>query len=185
MITTILSDTKTHMHKSIEALKNDFTKIRTGRAHPSLLDQVRVDYYGTLTPLSQVANVATLDAQTLSVTPWEKALVPAIEKAIATSNLGLNPSNNGGVIRVPMPVLTEERRRELVKVVRAESENAKVSVRNVRRDGISQLKTLEKDKEISEDELRKAETDIQKLTDDHTKQVDSLMAEKETELMSV
>ena len=165
MIDEITEDAGSRMAKSVESLKTDLTKIRTGRAHPSLLDQVMVDYYGTPTPIKQVANVVAEDSRTLAVTPWEKPMVQAIEKAILVADLGLNPATAGTVIRVPMPALTEERRRDLVKVVKAEGEAAKVAVRNIRRDANGDFKDLLKEKEISEDESRKAEEGIQKLTD--------------------
>jgi len=160
-------------------------KIRTGRAHPSLLDHLRVDYYGSEMPISQVANVGVEDARTLTVTPWEKQMVQAIEKTILKSDLGLNPATSGTVIRIPMPPLTEETRRELVKVVRHEGEAAKVAIRNIRRDANSDFKELLKEKEISEDEEHKAEDDVQKLTDRYVSEVDKVLAGKETELMEI
>ncbi|MBU0655298.1 MAG: ribosome recycling factor [Gammaproteobacteria bacterium] len=185
MIDDIKQDAEQRMQKSIEALKHDLAKIRTGRAHPSLLDQVTVDYYGSDVPLSQVANIGTEDARTLKVTPWEKPMASKIEKAIMTSNLGLNPSNDGSVIRVPLPALTEERRRDLVKVVKGEAEGARVAIRNIRRDANSTLKMLLKEKEISEDEERRAEDEIQKLTDRYIKEVEGVLEKKEKELMEV
>lgn len=185
MIADIKKDAEQRMQKSIESLKNDLTKIRTGRAHPSLLDQVTVDYYGSEVPLSQVANVSTEDARTLKVVPWEKPMASKIEKAILISNLGLNPSNDGTVIRVPLPALTEERRRDLVKIVKGEAEGARVAIRNIRRDANSDFKTLLKEKEISEDEERRAADDIQKLTDQYVKEVEVVLEKKEKELMEV
>ena len=185
MIADIKKDAEQRMQKSIESLKNDLTKIRTGRAHPSLLDQVTVDYYGSEVPLSQVANVSTEDARTLKVVPWEKPMASKIEKAILISNLGLNPSNDGTVIRVPLPALTEERRRDLVKIVKGEAEGARVAIRNIRRDANSDFKTLLKEKEISEDEERRATDDIQKLTDQYIKEVEVVLEKKEKELMEV
>ncbi len=185
MIADIKKDAEQRMHKSIDALRNDLTKIRTGRAHPSLLDQVTVDYYGSEVPLSQVANVSTEDARTLKVVPWEKQMAAKIEKAILTSNLGLNPANDGNAIRVPLPALTEERRRDLVKVVKAEAEGARVAIRNIRRDANSDFKALLKEKEISEDEERRAADDIQKLTDQFIKEVETVLEKKEKELMEV
>ncbi|OZB77947.1 MAG: ribosome recycling factor [Halothiobacillus sp. 13-55-115] len=173
------------MHKSIDALKVELSKIRTGRAHVSILDHVSVDYYGSMVPLSQVAKLSAEDARTLSVTPWEKEMVGKIEKAIMTSDLGLNPSTSGLVIRVPMPALTEERRKELGKVVRTEGENAKVAVRNIRRDANNDLKNMLKDKEISEDDERRGQDLIQKLTDQCVTEIDKLVAEKEKELLEV
>lgn len=185
MIADIKKDAEQRMQKSIEALRNDLTKIRTGRAHPSLLDQVMVDYYGSDVPLSQVANISTEDARTLKVVPWEKPMAAKIEKAILISNLGLNPANDGNAIRVPLPALTEERRRDLVKVVKAEAEGARVAIRNIRRDANGDFKALLKEKEISEDEERRATDDVQKLTDHFIKEVDAVLAKKEKELMEV
>ncbi len=173
------------MGKSVESLKTELTKIRTGRAHPSLLDQIQVDYYGAATPIKQVANVAVEDSRTLSVTPWEKDMVQKVEKAIMSSDLGLNPATAGTVIRIPMPPLTEERRRDLVKVVKQEAEGARVAVRNIRRDANSDFKELLKEKEISEDEERKAEENIQKVTDSYIAKIDQVLADKEAELMEV
>jgi ribosome recycling factor len=173
------------MHKSVEALKHDLTKIRTGRAHTGLLDHIQVDYYGAMVPLSQVANVGLGDARTITIQPWEKKMVQPIEKAIRDSDLGLNPATTGEVIRVPMPPLTEERRRELTKVVRHEGENARVAVRNLRRDAITHLKDLLKKKEVPEDEERRAQDDVQKLTDKNIAEIDKLVAEKEKEIMTV
>ncbi len=185
MIEDIKKDASQRMQKSVVALKNAMAKIRAGRAHTSLLDQVMVPYYGSDVPLSQVANVGVEDARTLTVTPWEKNMVSVIEKAIMTSDLGVNPNSAGMTIRIPIPPLTEERRRDLVKVAKAEAEQARVAVRNIRRDANSTLKDLLKEKEISEDEERSAEEAIQKLTDTVIKQVDEVLAEKEADLMEV
>lgn len=173
------------MKKSIEALKHELAKIRTGRAHPSLLDHIMVSYYGNEVPLTQTANVAVEDARTLTVTPWERSMVPAIEKAIMTSDLGLNPSTAGTVIRVPMPPLTEQRRRDLIKVVRQEAENARVAVRNIRRDANNELKAALKDKQISEDQERRSQEQIQRLTDQYIKEIDVLLSEKEADLLAI
>lgn len=173
------------MLKSIEALKSDLAKVRTGRAHTGLLDHVMVDYYGTMMPINQVANVNLLDARTISVQPWEKKMAQAVEKAIRESDLGLNPQSQGDQIRVPMPALTEERRRELVKVIKHEAESAKVAVRNLRRDANQQLKDLVKAKEASEDDERRAQDDIQKMTDRFIVEVDKLVSQKEAEIMAV
>ena len=173
------------MQKTLEALKLDLGKVRTGRAHTGILDHVHVDYYGNPTPLNQVANVSLLDARTISVTPWEKKMVSAIEKAIRDAGLGLNPSAMGDLIRVPMPALTEERRRDLTKVVKAEAENARVAVRNIRRDANTGLKDLLKSKSISEDDDRRAMEEIQKLTDRHIAEIDKALAAKEIDLMAV
>lgn len=181
----LLKDLKTRMTKSVEAFKVDLTKIRTGRAHPSLLDHVQVEYYGSQSPLAQVANISVLDARTLQIVPWDKSMVQPIEKAIAGSGLGLNPNTSGTNIRVPLPPLTEERRKEMTKVVRAEAEGARVSVRNIRRDSIQHCKDMLKDKKITEDELRRAEERIQKTTDEVVKQIDQLAQEKEKELMEI
>ncbi len=185
MINEIQKDAEQRMKKSIEALKADLTKLRTGRAHPSLLDQITVEYYGTEVPLSQVANISVSDARTLTVTPWEKKMVPVIEKAILNSDLGLNPATAGDVIRIPLPPLTEERRRDLIKVVRQEGEKARVAIRNIRRDAIHQLKDLLKEKEISEDEERRAEEAIQKLTDRMVAEVEKVLSEKEKDLLEI
>ncbi len=185
MINDIQKDATTRMGKSIESLKHEFSKIRTGRAHPSLLDQINVSYYGTETALSQVANIAVEDARTLSITPWEKPMVQAIEKAILKSDLGLNPAVNGMVIRIPLPPLTEERRRSLVKVVKNEAENGRVAVRNIRRDANSEVKDALKEKLISEDEARAAEEKIQKLTDQYVKEIEKLLEAKEADLLSM
>jgi len=185
MIDEIIQDAESRMNKSVESLRTELTKIRTGRAHPSLLDQVMVDYYGSMTPIKQVANVVAEDSRTLAVTPWEKPMVGAIEKAIMTANLGLNPASQGTVIRVPMPVLTEERRRDLVKVVKGEGESGKVAVRNIRRDANSDFKELLKEKEISEDESHGAEDQVQKLTDKYVAEIDKLLEAKEKEMMEI
>jgi ribosome recycling factor len=173
------------MQKSIEAFKNDLAKIRTGRAHTGLLDHIQVDYYGSSVPISQVANMTLIDARTIGVQAWEKKMVPVVEKAIRESDLGLNPATQGDQIRVPMPALTEERRRELTKVVKSEGENAKIAVRNLRRDANEQLKKLVKDKEISEDDERRASDDVQKLTDKNVAEIDRLVVSKEAEIMTV
>ncbi|BCA95425.1 ribosome-recycling factor [Legionella antarctica] len=185
MIDNIKQDSEKRMKKTIEALRTDMTKIRTGRANSSLLDHVQVDYYGNSTPLSQVANVTTSDSRTILVTPWEKSMVAAIEKAILTSDLGLNPSTAGSAIRVPMPPLTEERRKDLIKVVRSEGEQGRVSIRSIRRDANNQLKELVKDKAISEDDERRAAEVIQKLTDKYIAEVDGVLVEKEKDLMEI
>jgi ribosome recycling factor len=185
MIGDIQQDASGRMGKSIDALKKSFTKIRTGRAHPSLLDQVVVSYYGADTPLSQVANVAVDDSRTLSVTPWEKSMMQAIEKAIMSSDLGLNPVTNGNIIRVPLPMLTEERRRDLVKLVKAEAENGRVSIRNIRRDANSEIKEALKEKMVSKDDAHAGEEKVQKITDDYIKQVEKLLEEKEADLLSI
>jgi ribosome recycling factor len=173
------------MQRSIDAFKNDLSKIRTGRAHTGLLDHIQVDYYGSPVPISQVANMTLIDARTIGVQPWEKKMVPVVEKAIRDSDLGLNPATQGDVIRVPMPALTEERRRELTKVARSEAETAKIAVRNLRRDANEQLKKLVKDKEISEDDERRAGDDVQKLTDKFVTEIDKLVTTKEAEIMTV
>ncbi len=185
MIKEILDDARSRMGKSIESFKKDLVKVRTGRAHPSLLEQISVDYYGVDTPLSQVANVNIEDARTLMVTPWEKTMVQAIEKAIMTSDLGLNPASAGQVIRVPLPPLTEERRRDLVKVVRNEAEQGRISVRNIRRDAISHIKEYLKEKEISEDEAHHGEDEVQKITDENIAIVEQILKDKETDLLEV
>ncbi len=173
------------MAKSVEAYKGELQKIRTGRAHPGLLDQVQVEYYGSMVPISQVANVSLLDARTISVQPWEKGMGPKIEKAIRESDLGLNPAAQGDLLRVPMPALTEERRKELTKVVRHASEDAKVAVRNLRRDANEHLKRLLKDKSISEDDERRAQDDVQKLTDRTIAEIDRVTQAKEAEILAV
>jgi ribosome recycling factor len=173
------------MHKSLDALKADLAKVRTGRAHTGLLDHISVDYYGTQTPIPKVANVSLLDARTLGVSPWEKKMLGAIEKAIRDSDLGLNPASHGDMVRVPMPALTEERRRDLTKVIKHEGENAKVAVRNSRRDANQALKELLKSKAVSEDQERRTQEEIQKLTDKHIAEIDKMIAAKEAELMAV
>ncbi len=185
MIEEIKQDASERMQKSIESLKTELTKIRTGRAHASLLDHIMVDYYGNDVPIKQCANISVEDARTLKVTPWEKPLVSAIEKAIMNSDLGLNPNSAGTVIRVPMPLLTEERRKDLVKVVRNEAEGGRIAIRNIRREANSDFKELLKEKEISEDESRKAEEDIQKITDKYVAEVELVLQVKEKELMEV
>lgn len=185
MIEETIKDAEVRMGKSVDSLHTELAKIRTGRAHPSLLDHITVDYYGTATPLSQVANVSVEDARTLSISPWEKDMVAPIEKAIMKSDLGLNPATAGTIIRIPMPQLTEERRRDLVRVVKNEAEGGRVAVRNIRRDANSDFKELLKEKEISEDEERQAEERIQKLTDTYVAKVDEALAAKEKELMEV
>jgi ribosome recycling factor len=173
------------MDQSIAAFKNNLTKVRTGRANPALLDTVQVDYYGSMLPISQVANLSLIDARTIGIQPWEKGMGPKIEKAIRDSDLGLNPSSMGELIRVPMPAMTEERRRELTKVVRGEGENAKIAIRNLRRDANETVKKLVKDKLASEDDQKRSEADIQKLTDKHITEVDRLVASKEQDIMAV
>jgi len=184
-IADIKKTAEAKMAKSIEAYKNELQKIRTGRAHPGLLDQVHVDYYGSMVPISQVANVTLLDARTISVQPWEKGMGAKIEKAIRESDLGLNPAAQGDLLRVPMPPLTEERRKELTKVVRHEGEDAKVAVRNIRRDANEHAKKLLKDKEIGEDEERRSLDEVQKLTDRTIAEIDRLISGKEAEIMAV
>lgn len=173
------------MQKSVDAFKNELTKIRTGRAHPGILDQVQIDYYGSMVPISQVANVTLMDARTISVQPWEKGMGAKIEKAIRESDLGLNPSSQGDLIRVPMPPLTEERRRELTKVVKSAGEDAKVAIRNLRRDANEQAKKLLKDKLITEDDERRSQDEVQKLTDKTIVEVDKLVQSKEAEILAV
>ncbi|GAB1256750.1 ribosome recycling factor [Aurantivibrio plasticivorans] len=185
MINDIKQEAETRMQKALDALAVHFNKIRTGRAHPSILDGIMVSYYGSDTPLSQVANVNVEDARTLSITPWEKQLVPDIEKAIMKSDLGLNPATAGEVIRVPMPALTEETRKGFIKQARSEAESARVSVRNVRRDAIAQLKDLQKEKEISEDDERRAQDEVQKITDKFIAKVDESLKAKEADLMEI
>jgi ribosome recycling factor len=184
-IAEIKSTTETRMNQSVAALKNNLGKIRTGRANTGLLDSVQVDYYGSMVPISQVANVSLLDARTISVQPWEKGMGAKIEKAIRESDLGLNPASMGDLIRVPMPMMTEERRKELTKVVRGEGEGAKVAIRNLRRDANEAVKKLVKDKAASEDEQKRAEADTQKITDRHIAEVDQLVASKEQDILAV
>ncbi|AKX44360.1 ribosome-recycling factor [Thiopseudomonas alkaliphila] len=185
MINEIKQDAKERMSKSLESLQHAFAKIRTGRAHPSILDSVMVSYYGADTPLRQVANVVTEDSRTLALTVFDRSMIQAVEKAILTSDLGLNPATAGTTIRVPMPALTEETRKGYTRQARQEAENARVAIRNIRRDAINQLKDLEKEKEISEDEERRAADEIQKVTDGFIADVDSALAAKETDLMEV
>lgn len=183
MIEDIKKDTDQRMDKSVVALGQTFKKMRTGRAHAGLLEHIAVDYYGSKTPLSQVANIAVEDARTLTVTPWEQPMIQVVEKAIMNSDLGLTPASAGTVIRVPLPALTEERRRDLAKLVKNDAENARISVRNIRRDSIHDLKDLLKEKEISEDEERRAEQAIQVLTDQHIAKLDELSEKKQEEIM--
>ena len=184
-IADIKKSAEQKMQKSLETLRADLGKVRTGRAHTGILDHIHVDYYGNPTPLNQIANVSLLDARTISVTPWEKKMVAAIEKAIREADLGLNPASMGDLIRVPMPALTEERRRDLIKVVKGEAENARVAVRNIRRDANNALKELLKSKVVSEDEERRAQDDVQKLTDRHIAEIDKALVAKEADLMAV
>ena len=185
MIDEIKQDAKVRMGKSIESLKNDLTKLRTGRANPSLLDHVMVSYYGSDVPISQVANISVADARLLTVTPWEKGVAQDVEKAIRNSDLGLNPAAAGDIIRVPLPALTEDRRKDMIKLVRSEGEAAKVAIRNIRRDANNDFKELVKEKEISEDDERRAHDDMQKLTDTHIAEVDNHLGVKEKELMEI
>ena len=185
MINEIHNDANDRMNKTLASLESDFSKIRAGRAHPSLLEQINVEYYGTLVPISQVSNITTEDSRTLKVTPWEKDMVGPIEKAVMTSDLGLNPNSMGQVIRIPLPPLTEERRKELVRVVRDEAEHARVAVRNIRRDAISDYRELLKEKEISEDETHRAEENIQKITDQHIGLIDKSLSNKENSLLEI
>lgn len=185
MIEDIRKDAAERMDKTLASLKTELAKLRTGRAHPSLLDHVTVSYYGSDVPLNQVANVNVEDGRTLTVVPWEQNMVSAVEKAIMQSDLGLNPNSAGNVIRVPMPPLTEERRRDMTRVVRAEGEQAKVAIRNIRRDANGDLKDLVKEKMISEDEERRAQDVVQKLTDEHVKGIDALVSAKEADLMAI
>jgi ribosome recycling factor len=184
-VADVKKNTDQKMQKSIETLKNDLAKVRTGRAHVGMLDHVQVDYYGTPTHINQVANVTLLDARTIGVQPWEKKMIATVEKAIRESDLGLNPSTQGDVIRVPTPALTEERRKEMVKLVKNEAEDAKIAIRNIRRDANEGLKKLLKDKAISEDDERRAQDDVQKLTDKFVAEVDKLVTEKEKEVLTV
>lgn len=185
MINDIKADAQARMKKTIEALEGAFNKVRTGRAHPGILDGVMVPYYGTDTPLKQVANVGVEDGRTLTISPWEKHLIPDVEKAIMKADLGINPSTSGDLIRLPMPPLTEETRRDLIKVVRAEAEQSRVSIRNIRRDANSDIKELLKEKEISEDEERRGEEEIQKLTDKFIAEIDKRLQDKEKDLLEV
>ena len=185
MIAELKKTTEQKMLKSLDALKHDLAKVRTGRAHTGLLDHIQVDYYGSPLPINQVANMTLLDSRTIGVQPWEKNMAPKVEKAIRDADLGLNPATQGDVIRVPMPALTEERRKELIKVVKHEGEAAKVAIRNLRRDAIAHLKDALKKHEIPEDDERRAQDDVQKLTDRYVAEVDRLLAEKEKDLMAV
>lgn len=185
MVKNILHDAEQRMNKAVEVVREEFIKIRTGKATTALLDGVKVDYYGTQTPLKQVANISTPDAHTISVQPWEKAMIQPIEKAILNANLGLNPATDGTVIRVPIPPLNEERRRDLVKLVKKFAEDGKIAVRNVRRDAIEHLKKTEKQEHISEDDRKRGEQEAQKLTDKHVKDIDNLVVLKEKEIMEV
>src|SRR5574340_528845 len=185
MIAELKKTTEQKMQKSLEALKADLGKVRTGRAHTGMLDHVQVDYYGSMMPINQVANVTLLDARTIGVAPWDKKMLPLVEKAIRESDLGLNPASTGDILRVPMPPLTEERRKDLIKVVRHEAENTRVAVRNVRRDAIAHLKDLLKHKKVAEDEERRAQDDVQKLTDRYIAEVDKVLQAKEADLMAV
>jgi ribosome recycling factor len=185
MINDVKKSAEQKMGKSVEALKVDLGKVRTGRAHTGLLDHIQVDYYGSMLPLAQVANVMLADARTIGVQPWEKKMIPVVEKAIRDSDLGLNPATSGDVIRIPMPALTEERRRELTKVVHKEAENARIAVRNIRRDANEHLKKLLKDKACSEDDERHAQQDVQKLTDRFIAEIEKLLQAKEADLMAV
>jgi ribosome recycling factor len=185
MIEDIQKDAKSRMAKTVESLVGDLAKVRTGRAHPSLLDQITVSYYGSEVPVNQVANVSAEDARTLTVTPWEQSMVAPVDKAIRNSDLGLNPSVAGNVIRVPLPALTEERRKDLIRIVRQEAEGARVAVRNIRRDANQELKSLVKEKMISEDDERRGEDVIQKLTDEFVKKIDGALEEKEKDLMAI
>jgi len=185
MINELKKSAEQKMQKTVDTLKHDYQKVRTGRAHTGLLDHIQVDYYGAMMPIAQVANVTLGDARTIAVQPWEKKMVPVVEKAIRDSDLGLNPATSGDVIRVPMPALTEERRKELIKVVRHEAENARVAVRNVRRDTNEHLKKALKEHKVSEDDERHAQTDVQKLTDRYIAEIDKVLQGKEADLMAV
>ncbi|WP_076408172.1 ribosome recycling factor [Shewanella sp. UCD-KL12] len=185
MINEIKTDAQTRMAKCVEATKTQMAKVRTGRAHPSLLDSIKVSYYGSLTPLKQVGNVSIEDSRTLAISVFDSTMIQAVEKAIMTSDLGLNPMSAGAIIRIPLPALTEERRKDLIKVVRAEAENGRVAVRNVRRDANSDVKDLEKEKECTTDDVHRTEDEVQKFTDAHIKQIDEILSAKEAELMEV
>lgn len=185
MIATIIKDTKSRMDKSLQALQSEMQRVRTGRAHPSLLEHIQVEYYSNMTPLAQVANVAIEDARTLTVTPWEKDMVPVIEKAILESGLGLNPMTAGTVMRIPLPPLTEDRRKELVRIIKQHGENSKISIRNIRRDANTAIKGLLKDKELAEDEARRYEDEVQQITDKNIEEIDVLLQQKEAELLEV
>lgn len=185
MIDDIIDDARERMGKSVESFRGDLARLRTGRAHPSLLDHIMVNYYGTPTPLNQTANVSVEDARTLTLTVWDRSAIEAVEKAILESNLGLNPNTAGTVIRIPLPALTEERRKELIKVLKGEAEQARVAVRNIRRDVLAQFKELVKSKDISEDDERRAQETTQKLTDEHVKRIEEIVAAKEKEMLEV
>lgn len=185
MIPELKKSLEQKMQKSLESLKVDLGKVRTGRAHTGILDHVQVDYYGSLVPLSQVANVTLIDSRTLGVQPWEKPMIPKVEKAIRDADLGLNPATQGDVVRIPMPALTEERRKEMIKIVKHEGENAKIAVRNLRRDGNASLKDAVKKKEISEDDERRTQEEIQKLTDRYVTEIDKALADKEKDLLAI
>jgi len=185
MIDDILKDAEQRMLKSIDSMRGEMAKIRTGRASPALIDHLSVDYYGTATPINQVANISVQDARTIAVQPWEKNMVPVVERAIMEANLGFNPVTAGDLIRIPMPPLTEERRKEMVKIAASEGENGKIAVRNIRRDANSDFKSLLKDKDISEDEEKQAEDRVQKLTDKFVAQIDEVVKEKEAEILTV
>jgi ribosome recycling factor len=185
MIADLKKSAEQKMQKTVEALKHDYQKVRTGRAHTGLLDHIQVDYYGSMMPINQVANVTLADARTIAVQPWEKKMVQVVEKAIRDSDLGLNPATSGDLIRVPMPALTEDRRKELIKVVRHEAENARIAVRNIRRDTNEHLKKLLKDHEVSEDDERHAQVDVQKLTDRYITEIDKVLQGKEADLLAV
>ncbi|GGB62110.1 ribosome recycling factor [Shewanella inventionis] len=185
MIDTIMLDAQERMGKCVDATKNQMAKVRTGRAHPSLLDSIQVSYYGSMAPLKQVANVGVEDSRTLTVTVFDRTMVQAVEKAIMSSDLGLNPMSAGATLRIPLPALTEERRKDFIKVVKNEAENGRVAIRNVRRDAISEVKKLEKAKECTEDDVRRSEEEVQKHTDSYIKNIDTLLAAKEKELMEV
>jgi ribosome recycling factor len=185
MLNDVIADARQRMARSVEAFKQELAKMRTGRAHPSLLDHVRFDFYGTETPITKAANVHAEDSRTLTISPWDKSTVSAIERALRESDLGLNPNVAGTVIRVPLPSLTEERRRDLIKVVRAEAEHARVAIRNVRRDANQMLKELAKDKDITEDDAKRGEETVQKATDTHIKSIDDLLAGKEKEMLEI
>ncbi len=185
MINDIQEDAKARMMKSVDNLESNFAKIRTGRAHPSILDSVTVEYYGSEVPISQVANINIEDARTLTIQPWEQPMVAVVEKAIMTADLGINPATTGNLIRLPMPALTEERRKEFIKLAKMEAEQSKVAIRNIRRDANGDFKSLNKDKDITDDELRGAEDQVQKLTDQFTSQIDNLLSEKEKTLLEI
>lgn len=185
MIDEIKEDANTRMHKSVESLQTELSKLRTGRAHPSLLEHIKVDYYGSGVPINQVANVTASDARTLTVTPWEKDMVAVVEKAIMQSDLGLNPATIGQIIRVPLPALTEDRRKELIKLMRQEAEKARVAIRNVRRDAMGDFKDLLKDKMIGEDDDHRAHDDVQKITDKHIAEIEHVLTTKEKDVMSI